>query len=183
MFNCFFVVDLENVIYLLKFLQSEARETEEQPINTKKIIKKVIESSAKLQQKIREYLYSLTVTVKQFQDIEFIISSISTSPILLSIEKVELLVTLMRNTRGLHSFEFLEQWFYIFLTGDVKTNERNWSIYPALLENWFSQFDKDYAMFIKILMKMDKFVKAFLNKQYQSFFVKYAISSCFQTGK
>jgi hypothetical protein len=183
LFNCFVVVDLENIIYLLRFLQCESVETEERSKNMMKIIKKLIESSVELREKIEQYLYSLKITIEQFQDIQLIVSSITTTSILLLVQKVELLTILMENAHELHSHEFFKQWFYSFLIGNKEVNKMNRREYTELLENWLDQFYKEHQIFIKILMDLDELVKAFQNEQYQSIFVKHIIIGCFQTGK
>ncbi|CAF3301427.1 unnamed protein product, partial [Rotaria sp. Silwood2] len=60
-------VDLDDIIFLIKFLQMESSETEESSKNILKTVNTAIESSIQLRKKIQQYLYTLKITNEQFK--------------------------------------------------------------------------------------------------------------------
>jgi len=179
----FILVNLENIIYLLKFLQLEPLETEEQAKNILKLVNTVIESSIQLRTQIKQYLYKLKINIEQFTDIQFVILHISKSFILYNIIKRDLLINLMINAYPSYSYEFFKQWFYSFLLFNEELNEINKRDYPDLLQHWSNHFLRSPEITTQILMDVDLFIKAFKNQQYQSLFIQHMINLCFRQGK
>jgi len=178
-----FLVNLENIIFLLKFLQIEPVETEEPSKNILKTINTAIESSIALRKKIKDYLYGLTITNEQFKDIRFIISFLSKCIILYTVKKLDLLIHLMSNSYSSYSYEFFKQWFCSFLLFDDEFNDWNKKDYQDLLQHWSNQFVKFPDITMKIMMDIDGLINAFENKNYQLIFIHHMINLCFQQGK
>jgi hypothetical protein len=160
----------------------ESSETDESSKNILQIVNKAIESSIQLRAKIKQYLYSLKITMEDFREIRFIISFISHSFILYIIEKKDLLIQLMKHAYASYSYEFFKQWFCSFLLFNDEFNDRNKKIYQDLLLNWSNQFIKIHEISMKILIDIDGLINAFENKQYQSIFIHHMITLCFRQG-
>ncbi|CAF2385070.1 unnamed protein product [Rotaria sp. Silwood2] len=173
-------VDLDDIIFLIKFLQMESSETEESSKNILKTVNTAIESSIQLRKKIQQYLYTLKITNEQFKDIRLIISFIEKSFILFLVEKRALLIHLMNHAHASYSYEFFKQWFCSFLLFHDEINDRNKKIYQDLLEHWSHQLPKSYEIMIKIMMDIDFLINAFENEQYQLIFIHHMINLCFQ---
>ncbi|CAF0809248.1 unnamed protein product [Rotaria sordida] len=173
-------VDLENIIFLIKFLQMESLETDESSKNILKIVNTTIESSMQLRTKIEQYLYTLTITNEQFKDIRFIISFIEKSFILFLVNKRSLLIHLLNHAYTSYSYEFFKQWFCSFLLSNDEVNDRNKKVYQDLLEHWSHQMSRSYEIMIKIMMDIDLLINAFENEQYRLIFINHMIKLCFQ---
>ncbi|CAF3395094.1 unnamed protein product [Rotaria sp. Silwood1] len=173
-------VDLESIIFLIKFLQMESLETEETSKNILKTVNTAIESSIQLRTKVKQYLYALKITNEQFKDIRFIISSIETSFLLFLVNKRTLLIHLMNHANASYSYEFFKQWFCSFLLFNDEINDRNNKTYQDLLEDWSNKICKSYEIMIKIMMDIDHLINAFENEQYQLIFIHHMVNLCFQ---
>lgn len=178
-----FLVDLESIIYLIKFLQFESVETEEESKKILNLVNTVIQTSHSLREKIEKYLYRLKIDIEQFHKIQFIISSISTSFILYKIQRKELLNNLLINSQSKYSYEFFKQWFYSFLVFKEESNEINKKEYQDLLLSWSNQFTKYHETTMKILTDLDELINTFNNQQYQSVFIQHMIHLCFRQSK
>ncbi|UJR36511.1 hypothetical protein I4U23_029232 [Adineta vaga] len=174
-------VNLESIVFLLKFLQIESIETDDSAKNIFKIVNTAIENSIQLRVKIKEYLYSLIITIEHFRDIRLIISFISKSSIILFlINKRDLLMHLFSHAHASYSYEFFKQWCISFLLFDEKINDRNDHDYQDVLKQWSNQFNRKHDITIKIMKDIDIFINAFENKHYQTIFIQHMIHLCFQ---
>lgn len=173
---------MDNIIYLIGFYQLVSNETDETSRNVLEMMSQIIQSSKELKIKIRDYLYGFKLTLDQFDNIQLILSSLSTVLILFYVKKNELLISLMKNIRGLHTFEFFEKWFYAFLNPNDKTEEINKKEYTELLTNWSENFYKRPEIFMKILNKLDEFLQAFQANEYEEIFRNQMILLVFRSG-
>ncbi len=168
---------------MIKFLQVESSEAEGKSKNILKLVNSTIESSVQLRDKIKRYLYLLKINAEQFQDIQFIISSIPKSVILFKITRRDLLISLMVNALSSHSYEFFKQWFDAFLLFDDEANEVTKREYLDLIQHWSKQFSKSDEIIMKILMDIDRFNDKFQNQSYQLLFIHHMVNFCFQQSK
>lgn len=180
-FSC--LASLENIIFLLKFLQLEAAETEELPKKSLKIVNTAIESSITLRTKIQRYLYTLIITSEQFADIRFVVSYLPNSIILYLVQKRDLLIHLLNHANASYSYEFFKLWFFSFLLYNDEFNDRNKKDYQDLLEYWSQQAFKSYETMVSIMMDIDLLANPFKNQQYKVMFIHHMINRCFQQGK
>jgi len=174
---------MNNIIYLIKFYEMASNETDENTKAVLEMMSQIIQSSKELKIKIRDYLYSLKLTLDQFENIQLILTSLSSVLILFYVKKTELLTLLMKNLRDLHTFEFLEKWFYAFLNPNDKSEAINKKEYAELLANWSEHFYKRHDIFMKILSKLDDFLQAFQVDQYEDIFRQQMILLIYRSGK
>ncbi|CAF1549778.1 unnamed protein product, partial [Adineta ricciae] len=174
-------VNLDSIIFLLNFSQVDTAESSEVEKEILLVVNRAIESSIQLRARIKDYLYSLTITTQHFRDIHLIVSSISKSIILYLIKKRDLLMHLFSHAHTSYSYEFFKQWCLSFLIFDDPINDQNNQDYKDLLKQWLNQVNRNPDIKMKIIMDVDTFINAFVNEHhYRLIFIEHMITFCFQ---
>lgn len=140
-----------------------------------KKVTNTIESSVNLREKMRRYLYSLKISIENFETIRLIISSLGTVSILFALRRRDLLINLMNYSAEKYSYEFFKQWFLSFLIFDDELTEVNKREYQDLIQHWWKQINKLPELIMKIFADIDRFIDAFPNPNYQLIFIQQMI--------
>ena len=179
----FFSVNLETIVFLLKFSSTDSTDEDESSKKILGIVNQAIEESQNLRTKVKRYLYELSITQEQYTDVRFVISCLSKSDILHLVNKNELVKNLLQNTKLPKIATFLKEWFYSFLVFDGEATELNKKMYLDVLQHWSLHFIRDHDVTMRIFQEIDLFIHQLTNQEYRTLFIQQMVELCFKQSK
>ncbi|CAF2969685.1 unnamed protein product [Rotaria sp. Silwood2] len=173
-----FLIDLENIIFLLDFLRNKPSDDTNPDLKT---IRTIIDASIPLRNKVGEYMSTLNVTINDFNSIRDIFILSAESCVLFHVKKEEFLHKLLTSGNKHRSVEFYTRWFLAFMT----PNKKKQSIldddeFKEFLKAWTTCFAHRSDSMIEIIKGIDVLISAIGDHSCSEHFIKHMIDLCFE---
>ncbi len=151
-----------------------------------KLICSIIDSSAPLREKVKDFMWKLDATIDQFDSIRnvFNLATAIESSILFYVKQKELLQKLLTNGNKYRSVDFYLKWFSAFMTSDknkkmiIENDE-----FAALLNAWTKCFVHESDVIVKIIKEIDSLISTVQNNSCSTYFIEHMVNLCFQQSK
>ena len=173
------IVDLPSTLVMLKSLDYEKQEKDEAAKKILHTVHRALEESMTLRAKVKNCLYSIGITEKQFDEIRFILSMIGKTDVLYLVDKARLLNHLLKNLQIPPSAELYKKWFFTFLIFDEPFSETKKREFQDVLNAWAKAFALNHQFFVQIVRDLDALLNAFGQRQhYQTLFIQLMLDLC-----
>ena len=166
---------------MLKSLDYEKHEKDETAKKILQTVHRALEESMTLRAKVKNCLYSVNITEKQFDEIRFILSMLGKTSVLYLVDKASLLNHLFKNLQIPPSAELYKKWFFTFLIFDEPFSDTKKREFQDVLNVWAKAFASNQQFLNQIVRDLDALINAFGQRQhYQTLFIQLMLELCFR---
>ena len=148
------------------------------------MIRAMIDASAPLRDRIKQYMSKLDITVQQFDSIRNIFILSSGTSILYHVKKQDFLMKVLTSRNNPRSAEFYTQWFLAFMTpGKDQQSVIDAEEFKPMLKNWTNCFGHLPESTVEMIKRMDTLIAALGDHPHSAYFIEQMVDLCFEQSK